>query len=77
MGLNLLDINTAAINAVAALAGRPFSGTTQAERFCRRADDDLVLIRDGTYFHIDRPGETTNYLRQPQFGRCGQEDACS
>lgn len=77
MGLNTLDLNQAAINAAEALVGRPFVGATQAERFCRRAEDDLILVRDAGYFRIERPSETINYIRQPQFGRCGQEDACS
>lgn len=77
MGINTTDVNQASINSLDALQGRPFTGTVQAERFCRPVEDDVVLLRDAGYFQLIRPSDYNNFTRQPQFGKCGQEDACS
>lgn len=74
MGLNVALINGAVINGSGADAGL---GIAPAERFCRPVVDDLNLLRSWVDNFVVRPNGYANIIREPAFGRCGQEDACS
>lgn len=74
MGLNVSPINGTVINGSGTGAGL---GIAPAERFCRPLVDDLNLLRSAVDNVVERPSDYVNIIREPAFGRCGQEDACS
>jgi hypothetical protein len=75
VGLNVTPINGTVINGAGGEGAG--LGLAPAERFCRMPVDDLNLLRSFEEFNIVRPNDYVQLVRDPSFGRCGQEDACS